>query len=60
MVEKKLWPACLPSTNLDYFGDRTYVAGWGITQTKLIHVSKAFISKGGGGCVGEWWLDLFW
>ena len=31
MVEKKLWPVCLPGIENEFFGDTTYVAGWGIT-----------------------------
>jgi len=40
MVEKRLWPACLPAINHDYYAETTYVAGWGITQTKFIHGTK--------------------
>ena len=41
MVEKKLWPACLPDIDTDFSGRTSYVAGWGITQTKFIRVSSA-------------------
>jgi len=40
MVRRKLWPACLPDVNEHYLRETTYVAGWGITKTKLIHGSK--------------------
>jgi len=40
MVRRKLWPACLPDVNQHYLRETTYVAGWGITKTKLIHGSK--------------------
>jgi len=40
MVEKRLWPACLPDINSDFLAETTYVAGWGITQTKFIHGTK--------------------
>jgi len=40
MVEKRLWPACLPDVNHDFYAETTYVAGWGITQTKFIHGTK--------------------
>jgi len=40
MIEKKLWPVCLPDTDNEFFGDTTYVAGWGITRTKYIRGSK--------------------
>ena len=39
MIEKKLWPACLPDIENEFFGDTTYVAGWGITRTKYVRVS---------------------
>ena len=39
MLEKKLWPVCLPSIENEFFGDTTYVAGWGITRTKYVRVS---------------------
>jgi len=40
MLEKKLWPVCLPSIENEFFGDTTYVAGWGITRTKYVRGSK--------------------
>jgi len=40
MVEKRLWPACLPDLDRDYLRETTYVAGWGITKTKFIRGTK--------------------
>ena len=39
MERKKIWPVCLPEINQEYFEEKTFVAGWGITKTKNIHVS---------------------
>jgi len=40
MVQKRLWPACLPDIDRDFLREKTYVAGWGITKTKYIQGSK--------------------
>jgi secreted trypsin-like serine protease len=40
MVPKKLWPACLPDVDRDYLRETAYVAGWGITKTRIIQGSR--------------------
>ena len=40
MVPGRLWPVCLPDITKSYSGEKTWVAGWGITKTKFIRVSR--------------------
>jgi len=43
LVPGRLWPVCLPDITKSYSGERTWVAGWGITKTKFIRGSKIHV-----------------
>ena len=40
LVPGRLWPVCLPDITKSYSSEKTWVAGWGITKTKFIRVSR--------------------
>ena len=58
MVQKKLWPACLPDLDRDFLGETAFVAGWGITKTRVrfsisLHIPTSFAVR--SWCTGRGW-----